>query len=615
MSDPPVFSGDGTADAPPAEVLVVEDEAIVAMELEQRLQSLGYRVAGPFSVGEEAVAHARETPPDLVLMDIRLAGAMDGIEAAETIRAETGQPVVFLTAYSDDETLRRATGASPFGYVVKPFEERDLYAAIEVALAKHDLEARLRRQRRDLRRLLDGLRFGAVLTGEDGEVLFLNEAARHLLDAGPGRPWRETFPLREEDLDTLAQQADAPPEARERKQLRLTAPPSESSSAKGESSSAKGKTIPGNNEHVRAVVEVEIRNDPRDDRRRIFAFYDRTERHVLRRRLGEEARFHDLIGQSEPMQKVFRHIRQAAGVRSTALVAGETGTGKELVARALHDHGPRSSGPFVVVNCAALTEELAAGRLFGHAKGAFTGATEEREGYFEAADGGTIFLDEIGDVPLEVQVNLLRVLEERTVTRVGETEPRAVDVRVVAATRRDLAAEVEAGRFRRDLLHRLRVARVDLPPLRARRTDLPLLVPALLEEARVATGKDAPREVSRAAMRRILDYEWPGNVRELKNALEFAVIRTEGPILQPGDLPPEIREAAGENSSGPDLSLEDENHAKSEKRAKSENHSESEEDRVRAALKAAGGNRTEAAKLLGVSRATLYRRLDEFDIG
>jgi DNA-binding NtrC family response regulator len=315
------------------------------------------------------------------------------------------------------------------------------------------------------------------------------------------------------------------------------------------------------------------------------------------------------------MQKVFRHIRQAAGVRSTALVAGETGTGKELVARALHDHGPRSSGPFVVVNCAALTEELAAGRLFGHAKGAFTGATEEREGYFEAADGGTIFLDEIGDVPLEVQVNLLRVLEERTVTRVGETEPRAVDVRVVAATRRDLAAEVEAGRFRRDLLHRLRVARVDLPPLRARRTDLPLLVPALLEEARAATGKDAPREVSRAAMRRILDYEWPGNVRELKNALEFAVIRTEGPILQPGDLPPEIREAAGENSSGPDLSLEDENHAKSEKRAKSENHSESEEDRVRAALKAAGGNRTEAAKLLGVSRATLYRRLDEFDIG
>jgi DNA-binding NtrC family response regulator len=315
------------------------------------------------------------------------------------------------------------------------------------------------------------------------------------------------------------------------------------------------------------------------------------------------------------MQKVFRHIRQAAGVRSTALVAGETGTGKELVARALHDHGPRSSGPFVVVNCAALTEELAAGRLFGHAKGAFTGATEEREGYFEAADGGTIFLDEIGDVPLEVQVNLLRVLEERTVTRVGETEPRAVDVRVVAATRRDLAAEVEAGRFRRDLLHRLRVARVDLPPLRARRTDLPLLVPALLEEARAATGKDAPREVSRAAMRRILDYEWPGNVRELKNALEFAVIRTEGPILQPGDLPPEIREAAGENSSGPDLSLEDENHAKSEKRAKSENHSESEEDRVRAALKAAGGNRTEAAKLLGMSRATLYRRLDEFDIG
>lgn len=602
MSDPspPVFSENGTADAPPAEVLVVEDEAVVAMELEQRLQSMGYRVAGPFSAGEEAIAHARETPPELVLMDIRLAGEVDGIEAAETIRTETGRPVVFLTAYSDDETLRRATGASPFGYVVKPFEERDLYAAIEVALAKHDLEARLHRQRRDLRRLLDGLRFGAVLTDEDGEVLFLNEAARDLLGAAPGRPWRETFPLPADALDTLAQQAEAPPEARERQQLRLTAPPS-----------TNGKTASSNNEPNRSVVEVEVRNDPRDDRRRIFAFYDRTEVHALRRRLGEEARFHDLIGQSEPMQEVFRHIRQAAGVRSTALVAGETGTGKELVARALHDHGPRSEGPFVVVNCAALNEELAASRLFGHAKGAFTGAAEDREGYFEAADGGTIFLDEIGDVPLAVQVNLLRVLEERTVTRVGETEPRDVNVRVVAATRRDLSAEVEAGRFRRDLLYRLRVARVSLPPLRERRTDLPLLVPALLKEARAATGKDTPQEVSHAAMRRLLDYDWPGNVRELKNALEFAVIRAEGPAVAPGDLPPEIREAGGRDEHGParnaSLPTDGENPPESAQ-------AESEEDRVRAALKAAGGNRTEAAKLLDVSRATLYRRLDEFGI-
>jgi DNA-binding NtrC family response regulator len=445
---PSVFSGNGSDGAGPenAEVLVVEDEAVVAMELEQRLQSLGYRVAGPFDTGEEAAAHACETPPDLVLMDIRLAGDLDGIEAAETIRAETGRPVVFLTAYSDDETLRRATAVSPFGYVVKPFEARDLYAAIEVAFARHGLEERLRRQRRDLRRLLDGLRFGAVLTGADGEVLFLNESARTLLGATPGRPWRETFPLPEDALDTLARQAEAPPAERERQQLRLAALPEASSNG-----AAREKARPSPDGHACSVVEVEARDDPRDDRRRIFAFYDRTEVHALRRRLGEEARFHDLIGQSEPMQKVFRHIRQAADVRSTALVAGETGTGKELVARALHDHGPRSEGPFVVINCAALTEDLAASRLFGHAKGAFTGATEDREGYFEAADGGTIFLDEIGDVPLEVQVNLLRVLEERTVTPVGETRPRDVDVRVVAATRRDLAAEVEAGRFRRDL--------------------------------------------------------------------------------------------------------------------------------------------------------------------
>jgi DNA-binding NtrC family response regulator len=578
-------SGDAPEDDAPVEVLVVEDEAIVAMELEQRLQSLGYRVAGPFDRGEDAVARAREAPPGLVLMDIHLAGDMDGIEAAEEIRTATGRPVVFLTAYSDDETLRRAKETSPFGYVVKPFEERDLYAAIEVALAKYDLEERLRRQRRDLRRLLDGLRLGTALVDADGTVLFLNEAARDLLAAAPGRPWREVFPFADDDLDDLARQSDAPPDEREKLQLRL---------APGDQ-----KT----DDHA-LVVEVEVRNDPRDDERRIFAFYDVTEVHALRRRLGEEARYHDLIGRSESMQEVFRQTRQMAAVRSTALIVGETGTGKELVARALHEDGPRADGPFVVVNCAALTEDLAASRLFGHVKGAFTGASTDREGYFEAADGGTLFLDEIGDVPRAVQVNLLRVLEVRSITRVGETEPRAVNVRVVAATHRDLEAEVEAGRFRRDLLYRLRVARVDLPPLRARRTDLPLLVPALLAEARAATGKETPQNVSTGAMRLLLAHRWPGNVRELKNALEYGVIRAEGTALQPGDLPPELHSTDGASDESAQA-LD----APSEDRLDGD-----EEDRVRAALDAAGGNRTEAAELLGVSRATLYRRLDEFGI-
>ncbi|WP_251980689.1 sigma 54-interacting transcriptional regulator, partial [Salinibacter ruber] len=246
--------------------------------------------------------------------------------------------------------------------------------------------------------------------------------------------------------------------------------------------------------------------------------------------------------------------------------------------------------PFVTVNCAALNPDLAGSRLFGHRAGAFTGATEDREGYFEAADGGTLFLDEIGDVPLDVQRQLLRVLEEEAVTRLGETEARPVDVRIVAATHRSLDEEVAADRFRQDLLYRIRIARVALPPLRERRSDLPLLVRTFLREIRARTGADADR-VGDEALRRLLNYDWPGNVRELKNALEAALIRASGDVLRADDLPPEIREASASASSAPE-----------------------EAERIRAALEQTDGNRTEAAELLGISRATLYRRLDEYNI-
>jgi DNA-binding NtrC family response regulator len=279
-------------------------------------------------------------------------------------------------------------------------------------------------------------------------------------------------------------------------------------------------------------------------------------------------------------------------VKTTVLIQGETGTGKELAARAIHEESPRSAGPFVAVNCAALNPDLAGSQLFGHRKGAFTGATEDQAGYFEAADGGTLFLDEIGDVPLDVQRQLLRVLEEEAVTRLGETEPRPVDVRIVAATHRTLDDEVQADRFRQDLLYRIRIARVTLPPLRERRSDLPLLVRTFLREIRARTGAEVD-QVSDDALRHLLDYDWPGNVRELRNALEAALIRASGEVLRVDDLPPEIREASPTET---DASAE-------------------EAERIRAALEQTNGNRTEAAELLGISRATLYRRLDEYGIG
>jgi DNA-binding NtrC family response regulator len=557
-----------------ARILIVEDEFAVAMELEDHLGALGYTVVDHVMTGDEAVKQAADTEPDLVLMDVRLDGPMDGVEAARKIRASQPIPVVFVTAYSDDETLQRATDTTAYGYVVKPFEERELYAAVEVALHTHALQRRVERANEDLRQLLNGLRQGTALTDANGHLIFLSDPAARLLDTTPdaatGAHWETVLPADDETIAALRERMDAPAPA-ETDPVTATLEHDDETSYR---------------------VEIEVRPDPRDEARHILVFYDVTEVHELRRLLDDRERFHDLVGTSAPMQDAYEQIRSVADVKTTVLIQGETGTGKELAAQAIHDESPRADGPFVTVNCAALNPDLAGSRLFGHREGAFTGATEDREGYFEAADGGTLFLDEIGDVPLDVQRQLLRVLEEEAVTRLGETESHPVDVRIVAATHRSLDEEVEADRFRQDLLYRIRIARVTLPPLRDRRSDLPLLVRTFLREIRARTGTEVG-SVSDDALRHLLDYDWPGNVRELRNALEAALIRASGEVLRVNDLPPEIRDASTADSpSSPD-----------------------EAERIRAALAQTDGNRTEAAELLGISRATLYRRLDEYDIG
>ncbi len=556
-----------------ARILIVEDEFAVAMELEDHLGALGYTVVDHVMTGAEAVDRAADTEPDLVLMDVHLDGPMDGVEAARTIRASQSAPIVFVTAYSDDETLQRAADTTPYGYIVKPFEERELYAAVEVALHTHALQRRVERANEDLRQLLNGLRQGTALADADGHLIFLSDPAARLLDTTPdaatGAHWETVLPADDETVAVLRDRMDAPTPA-ETDPVTATLEHDDETSYR---------------------VEIEVRPDPRDEARHILVFYDVTEVHELRRLLDDRERFHDLVGTSAPMQDAFEQIRSVADVKTTVLIQGETGTGKELAAQAIHDESPRAEGPFVTVNCAALNPDLAGSRLFGHRKGAFTGATEDREGYFEAADGGTLFLDEIGDVPLDVQRQLLRVLEEEAVTRLGETESRPIDVRIVAATHRNLDEEVENDRFRQDLLYRIRIARVTLPPLRDRRSDLPLLVRTFLREIRARTGAEVDG-VSDAALRHLLDYDWPGNVRELRNGLEAALIRASGEVLRVDDLPPEIRDApAAEAPSSPD-----------------------EAERIRAALEQTDGNRTEAAELLGISRATLYRRLDEYDI-
>ncbi len=316
--------------------------------------------------------------------------------------------------------------------------------------------------------------------------------------------------------------------------------------------------------------------------------------------------FHGMWTRNPRMKETFRIIEKVAAEEMTVLVRGETGAGKELVAHALHTLSPRKSGPFRAINCAALPPNLLESELFGHVRGAFTGAVKDTPGHVQLADGGTLFLDEVAELPLELQAKLLRVLETRTVLPVGARDPVPVDVRIVSATHRALRAEVEAGRFRSDLMYRLRVIPIRLPPLRDRPDDVLLIGGKIIDELN-ARGRRQLTSIAPAAEAALVAYEWPGNVRELRNVLAYAFAIGEGPILQLADLPMEVaspgtaeaeivvtREPAPATSAVPGDGPE--------------------ARRIRDALVRTSGNRDRAAKLLGLSRVTLWRRIRDLGI-
>ncbi|ACG73097.1 two component, sigma54 specific, transcriptional regulator, Fis family [Anaeromyxobacter sp. K] len=316
---------------------------------------------------------------------------------------------------------------------------------------------------------------------------------------------------------------------------------------------------------------------------------------VLRQALKREYKFRDLLSKSPAMQSVFELARTAARSNSTILVLGESGSGKEVLARAIHQESPRAEGPFVAVSCAALTESLLESELFGHEKGAFTGAIARRKGKFEAAHGGTLFLDEVGDIGPKLQLDLLRVLEERRFHRIGGNESVDVDVRIIAATNRDLKRAVAEGKFREDLFYRLNVIPILIPPLRDRREDVPLLVESFVERLSVEMKKRIDG-VSSEAMSALMAHDWPGNVRELRNILERGAVVCTGPVIQIADLGlPGKPEAAPR--PGTLASLE-----------------EVERRHVSAVLAHTGGNVSQSARILGIDRVTLYNKMRKWGL-
>ncbi|MFZ7124741.1 MAG: sigma-54-dependent transcriptional regulator [Desulfobacterales bacterium] len=320
-------------------------------------------------------------------------------------------------------------------------------------------------------------------------------------------------------------------------------------------------------------------------------------------KISEEARFGNLIGNSHSMQEVFSIGLKVAKYDTTVLILGESGTGKELVARGIHFEGPRAQKSLIPVNCGGIPETLLESELFGYTKGAFTGADRNKKGLFQEAEGGTLFLDEIGELPLALQVKLLRVLQESEVRPVGGSKAETVDVRVIAATSRDLAVEVKAGRFREDLFYRLNVLQIRLPPLRERYEDIPVLCRYFLERFKGRFGKDI-QGISPGAMSLLMEHKWPGNVRELENTIERAVVLADKRIILPENLPVEMGIKRG--SSRMDDFFEGFSLKKAQKIM--------EKRLITRALESTGGNRTQASKLLEISHPSLLAKMKAYDI-
>ena len=566
-------------------VLIVEDEFVVANDLEIILETAKYQVTGIASSVDEALGFIAKDKPDIVIVDIILQGRQTGIDLAKSLTI-MGIPFIYLSANSNQSTLEDAKATQPYGFLVKPFREKDVLITIQMALYRHahSLETLLRKEQSLKIALYDTLSSAGEWKQNLQQLtqLFQPFIPHDFLLAGLMSD-QEIFPLvgisrigREEyqpiGIAELSQMSSLSPE-----KLNFMLP---------EYFSATPAVYNGNDflsiknriqfiqilaKTLRFESNIIYQLQLSQDRVFVLSFFSRQtdgfqpnsisllerlknpmaltldrrlafeEIDKLRKRLEEENHYlqeevktnidyGEIVGTSRSLGEVFKQIAQVSGTDTSVLILGESGTGKELVARSIHNLSPRKDKILVKVNCAALPPNLIESELFGHEKGAFTGAVDRRTGKFELANGGSIFLDEIGEMPLELQAKLLRVLQEKEIERVGGKDPIKTDVRIIAATNRNLEKEVNEGRFRLDLYYRLNVFPILLPALRERRDDIPLLADFFARKLCKKIGKSF-WGIEENAMRELLQYQWPGNIRELENVIEQAVIINDGQRL------------------------------------------------------------------------------------
>lgn len=561
--------------------LVVDDEKSLRFTFERFLSARGYMVDTACDYAE-ALSLVGKNVYNVIVADILLGGET-GIDLLRQLRAqEVLCPVVMVTGFPNVKTASESVRLGAFDYLTKPVLKEDLLRVADAAL-KHQEAVTLDYQRRqNLEKIFDTVHEGLYSVDCDGQILESNEVARKLCgftEDCVGSRYVEQSQRCSGRCHAGIRSALA--EGRE-----VVTGPIECLHIEQPAQVVTLAALPlrGNDDgQIGALVVIKGRQSQTEFSEDEFS-----------EELVSEGQFHKLVGNSTVMQDMYRLLQDLASVPTTTLIVGESGTGKELVAESLHYLGCRASKPLVKVNCAALPDNLLESELFGHVRGAFTGAVKDREGRLKMADGGTLFLDEIGDISAGLQLRLLRVLQEKEFERVGSSQTIKVDVRIVAATNQDLAEQVRLGEFREDLYYRLKIVPVNVPPLRKRRGDIELLTKHFITSFNQQFGKSITG-VSDQVSELLESYHWPGNVRELQHVFEHAFVRCRGSQIIIDSLPPELSKLM---------------HSSSE----SVQNCEREPLRIRAALEKTDYNKAKAARLLGIDRKTLYRKLEKYQI-
>jgi two-component system, NtrC family, response regulator AtoC len=576
-------------------IMIVEDERITAEDIYDILMHLGYAITAVVSSGADAIREAERTKPDLVLMDIRIKGEMDGIDAAREIRERFDIPAVYLTAHADRETLDRAKLAEPLGYLIKPFQEAELLASIEMALHKQKADQFAKHKNEILSATLQSLGQAVVTTDMDGLITLMNHPAESWTGwgsaAGRGRHIDQVLQLkgraRMSAPITLAILTGV-----------LTELPSGSLvvTREGEERLVGGTVSAVRDHNGQITGAVVVFGSTREERAvaALPAIED-----------SGDGRF-EMVAESTEMQRLADFARRvAASEVSAVLLTGESGAGKDIIAKLLHHGSSREGQPFLAINCAAIPDTLLESELFGYEKGAFTDARAQKKGILELASGGSVFLDEIGEMPTALQAKLLRVLEEQKVRRLGGTTDIQVDLRIITATNQNLAQAIQQGRFRLDLYYRLNVIQIVVPPLRDHKQDiLPLASHFIALYNR--KFKRTIQGVSPESAQALVAHNWPGNIRELRNVIERAMVLEPTPWISPsslglgsweGSLPDPAGQKPSSASELTGMSLE-----------------AAEKTMLLNALQKAGWNQTHAAQLLSITRDTLRYKMKKFNL-